>query len=452
MRRLRWSGLILLTGSAWLFRGEPLLAQEPAEPSMGREAAVAASSASMGKSLPPAGAEEAERQMRDLRKSAETLLKNSDRAGARLQIQNAVTLGSKALETEPDHLPLLRELTLAHSILAQILLASGDLEAAAEFLPSLGMITTRAFSAAPRDTLINIETSRIFLTSGKILVQLEDLEGASQTLQAGLGIIEGWADANPGDVGIQALLLSLLAEIAALHRNSGDRVGEVAAWTQGVPIAEALAVHKPEDFHVLLSIAEGSWALGQGLEEAGDRPGAIARYRRSVETADRLIVLAPQNGPLLSTVSRWRRILGDRYGKDRDSKTALVHYRRAVELSETLIALEKPNSENQLELAQNLESLAIRLKIAEEAAAVQFDRLLVLRRALAAEDPGNRTRRFELLRALYWKYEDSGTLELRGEFLRLAEDLQKEGALPDFAAKLVDRMHAKPVGAPPPEP
>jgi tetratricopeptide (TPR) repeat protein len=412
----------------------PLVYLGPASPPLAAQGAAAPAAEAPG-------SEAIVLRMRDLRLESSQLQLAGDLAAARRVAESAVALGEEAAAHSPEDLELLRALASSYDLLVEQLVQARELEAVRQKLGRVGEIRQLILPLAAKNPAVILETSLGFVSSGRALYRLDDLENARTVVGAGLKLAEMMAEANPRHATVLFTLIAALSAQAEIQKAADDRQGALASWSRALPLAEALVAQNPDQPEYLRGQHDAAHGLAVELEHAGDAAGARARYLLYLETADKLFAHRPPQAALLGLAALNRRLVGDSFSRDKDRKTAVQHYRRAIELSDALLAMDD-SRENRRDLAEGLEKLgaALFLDRDHEAQVPVFARLLEERRALLATDPAARTARFELMRAHFWVYQQSREEKELDQALAIAATIEKEGPLLELESKLVGAL------------
>ena len=265
--------------------------------------------------------------------------------------------------------------------------------------------------------------------------RLVDL-GRLALVKLGLGAVAGWQERLPADKAEEPYWLrersSLLARQGDVLSVQGDLAGALAAYREGLAIAQRLAAADPSNAGWQRDLSVSNSKVGDVLSAQGDLAGALAAYRESLAVRQRLAAADPSNAGWQRDLSVSHSKVGDVLRDQGDLAGALAAYREGLAMAKRLAAADPSNAGWQRDMAVSHNKLGDVMRaqgdLAGALAAYRED--LAIAQRLAAADPSNagwqRDLSFSLTRmAQFHERQSNRTEALRfaGESLEIDERL-----------------------------
>ncbi len=387
----------------------------------------------------------AERALHDVRQLANSLIFDVDSAiadvrgstaGRRLLVSTAVRYLNRLAEEAGGDLSLQRELAAGYLKLAEV---QGN-----PFRPNLGdtggALDNCRKAARMREALAAANPGRVedqyelavsYRWLGQMLVSTGDLDAALAKVLKAQSILERLVRARPNDLKLLEQTENVYELIGNIYGGNGlsANLGNPPAALENHRKALSLAEHRARADGSPSSrdgVAVSSMQVGDDLLRLGDRSGALAYFRTAATTLQSLAA-----GPAGAKAARDLRVAYERIGNAEllagDARQALASYRMSLALAEKLAAIDPQNAgaKDDLAGAHAMIGKALAESGQAKAGSESLGRAITLYEKQVALDPTFTDRRRILATLYIWRAEilaGTGALD-RG----LAEYRRAEG-------------------------
>ncbi len=239
----------------------------------------------------------------------------------------------RAMSVDPHNHLRQRDFAKVQEQLGQLSEASGNLTTALDhYRKSLGvrsfMSKQSTFSAEHL-----LDNLRLHSQIGKILVQLEDIEGGLQSYRAAHVICVRLSQESSDDLSLRYQLAESYQKIGELYSRLQDPEHALSALNQALELFESLVEVDPEDYRYLIAPAAVHGLIGDLLKAKDDLSGALKRFKTALDVSR----FAARN--LLGDAQAQRKIaiylnkLGDTLNGLDDHPAAKQHYLEFLEIA-----------------------------------------------------------------------------------------------------------------------
>lgn len=235
------------------------------------------------------------------------------------------------------------------------------------------------------------EREAAVVEQGNVLVAQGDGPGALAAYRNGLSIAEMLIAGAPEDSGFQSDLSICHEKIGDVLMARGDGSAALEEYRKDVAIADALAARDSLNIEWQRDASIGHDKIGDVLAAQGDRQGALAEYRKALAISGALAGHDPTNAELQRDLSICDQKIGDVLKDQGDVPSALAEYRKGLALSEVLADRDPSNTQWQLDLSVSHETIGDALLSQKDfsGALVAYKKSFDIREALTARDPAN---------------------------------------------------------------
>ncbi len=141
----------------------------------------------------------------------------------------------------------------------------------------------------------------------------------------------------PRDVRWRSAIVETDAKIGAILVDRGDLPGGIAAYRDGLAIAQQIAAEARSDAHDR-DVSQQHSLVGSGLALQGDIAGALAEYRETLAIDEDLVKRAPADGARRRELALVHTKLADMLSVRGELATSIAEQRAAVEIMQKLVA------------------------------------------------------------------------------------------------------------------
>jgi serine/threonine protein kinase len=241
-----------------------------------------------------------------------------------------------------------------------------------------------------RDDAFTVELARAYYRVGAVqgspsIPNLGDREGARTSFGKAIELLQPLASdpRNPHQAAhwLGDVQLSLASVAAALQRRDEAK----AAIDAATALADTLVRRDPTDARARRLVANGYFQ--QAVQAQSD--DRVAAWQRAGAAFEHFLREKPDDPNAQRNVALVEKYLGAAYESRAEYTEALPHHRRALELDERRLRADPSNRQAQFDVAIDLSSVAFNAwqtgGLTE--AATWYERSVVMRRELAAQDP-----------------------------------------------------------------
>ncbi len=232
---------------------------------------------------------------------------------------------------------------------------------------------------------------------------LREIEGMrTETIRTILGSVEDavsrLADAAADDADILRSRGAMLNEFGDTYAAAGDRASALAAYREGLAIAERLAAADPDNTLYQRDIAVAHAGIGDTALDRGDTAAAIESFQIYLDIARNLIAIEPENSEWIRDVPLALGRIGRARFEEGDLDGAMAAQTEALELRRQLAAKDPGNTLLQRDLAVGLENISgiDQARGDLDAAYGKLSESIDISRQLVATDPDNTLRARDL--------------------------------------------------------
>ncbi|MFL6799059.1 MAG: TIR domain-containing protein [Xanthobacteraceae bacterium] len=273
------------------------------------------------------------------------------------------------------------------------------------------------------------DLSTTLLHIGEVLLESGDHEAALERYGRSVAIREQLADAHPTDTALQLTLAASYKKVAELMLKTGQHQAAARQYRKGVEITEKVALADSADTDFQQGVASSYEGLADMLLESRQVDAAVTEYRRSLSILNRLVRAYPANSrwhshasevqakiaAVFATIGRREEALKAYYtsfsmrdklaamlAARREYTEAIAEYREALTIAEKPLALEARDANwwRRLSLThRRLGDLVILIRQPEEARA-EYQRSFAIAQLLAAAEPKSAQHQREVAHAL----------------------------------------------------
>ena len=361
-----------------------------------------------------------------LDETASTLLAIGDTAGALAAAQQAKQIDEELLAADPGNVVWERSLSVANSMIGNVLVSQGNLTAALKVYRDDLAVAVRLAKAHPDNRLIQRDLSIGYEKVGNVEVELGDLAGAFKSYQDGLAVAEKLAASNPDDARAQRDLSVSYLHIGDVQMAQGDLGGALKSFEQSAAIRARLANSDRSNGGAQHDLAAVYSRIGDVKAASGETAAALQSYRAGLDILEALTKSDPGNAVWQRDLSIADERIGSMQIELGDLSGALKSFSDCLAIRRRLAAVDSGNATWRRDLAAAALNLGdVQVAKGELAAALASYRDgLATFEQLAASDPNVMT----------WQRDLSVALNKVGDVLVAQGD--RSGALKSYQKSL----------------
>lgn len=284
-------------------------------------------------------------------KLGDLLFAQGELAGALAAYRAGMAIRERLACSDPEDSDLQHDLNVSHSKMGDVLSAQGDLTGALAAYRAGMAITECLTDADPINTGWQRDLSINHDKLGDVLRVQGNLAGALAAYRAGMEICERLAESDPGNAEWQRDLGLTHLNVGDMLRAQGDLAGALAAYRAGMTICERLADSDPCNAEWQRDFGLSHNRLGDVLRAQGNQAGALAAYQAGMAITKRLADSDPSNARWQSDLGFSHTRLGDGLRTQGDLTRALAAYRVGLAIRERLAESDPGNAEWQRDLS-----------------------------------------------------------------------------------------------------
>ena len=324
-------------------------------------------------------------------KVGDVLKAQGDLAGALKAYRDSLAIAERLSQSDPSNAGWLRDLSVSHNKVGDVLKAQGDLAGALKAYRDSLAIAERLSQSDPsnagwlRD--LSVSHDRI----GDVLLAQGDLAGALKAYRDSLAIRERLSQSDPSNAGWLRDLSVSHDKVGDVLKAQGDLAGALKAYRDSLAIAERLSQSDPSNAGWLRDLSVSHDRIGDVLLAQGDLAGALKAYRDSLAIRERLSQSDPSNAGWLRDLSVSHDKVGDVLKAQGDLAGALKAYRDSLAIRERLSQSDPSNAGWLRDLSVSHERIGdVLLAQGDLAGALKAYRdSLAIRERLSQSDPSN---------------------------------------------------------------
>ena len=282
-----------------------------------------------------------------------------------------------------------RELAIALSGEADIIMASGDTSAAKEKYLQAHESMKRFAAAEPDNTERQHDLSVSYDRIGDLYKAKGDMASALKSYQDSLGIRQTLVALDPKQTEWQRDLSLSYIRMGDLYKAKGDTASALKSYQDSLAIAQTLAQLDPKQTEWQRDLSVSYNKVGDLYLVNGDTGSALKSYQDSLAIAQTLAALDPKQTDWQRDLSVNYDRIGDLYLAKGDTASALKSYQDSLGIRQTLAALDPKQTQWQRDLSVSYDRIGDLYQANGDMASAlkSHQDSLGIRQTLAALDP-----------------------------------------------------------------
>ncbi len=327
-----------------------------------------------------------------------------------------------------------RELAIALSGEADIIMASGDTSAAKEKYLQAHESMKRFAAAEPDNTERQHDLSVSYDRIGDLYKAKGDMASALKSYQDSLGIRQTLVALDPKQTEWQRDLSLSYIRMGDLYKAKGDTASALKSYQDSLAIAQTLAQLDPKQTEWQRDLSVSYNKVGDLYLVNGDTGSALKSYQDSLAIAQTLAALDPKQTDWQRDLSVNYDRIGDLYLAKGDTASALKSYQDSLGIRQTLASLDRKQTQWQRDLSVSYIKVGdLYLAKGDTASALKsYQDSLAIAQTLAALDPKQVEWQTDVVASYYRmaKLQPDKTKEFMGKSLDILQKLHDAGHLP----------------------